>query len=288
MKAVRFKIPHSSEETFRVQEDVAPQFYEHLHQHHEIQITYILKGVGTLLVEDYLGEFAPGDVFVIGSNASHLFKSPELLNPKGVHSISLFFDPNFLGEKFLNIPETHAFREFIKRTPTGMKFKQALASKAGRQVQNLLVLEGFKRLVGMLNLLELLSTSNSYENLGRTVPKSRSGLGQEERLDEVLQFTLREYKRTIPLSEAASVAHLTESAFCKYFKQHTSKTYFQFLNEIRVSQACRSLREKRGSIEQIAYASGFQNLSNFNRKFKTIIGITPSQFRKRYALTLEA
>ena len=75
---------------------------------------------------------------------------------------------------------------------------------------------------------------------------------------------------------------MSPSAFCRYFKQHTRKTYLEFLNEYRIGQACKWLMAGHRPIAQICYDAGFNNLSNFNRKFKAVTGVTPKAYAKSF------
>lgn len=290
MKTLTFKIPNNEDNSFRVQEDKLPHFYDKLHQHHEIQITYILRGSGTLMLEDFIGEFHPGNVYVIGPNISHVFKSKNIDKTKpdaiNVHSISLFFDPNFLGDKFLSLPELHQFNEFIKKSYKGLQINQPIASKVSVLMYELNQKKDFEKLITMLEILSILSNSDNYRTLSKALSSKAISNNIEKRLNDVFNFTIQSYADEIRLEQVAKLANMTTSAFCKYFKLHTDKTYFQFLNEIRISNACKRLRENKHSIEQIAYSIGFNNIANFNRKFKQINGITPSAFRKQYASKL--
>jgi AraC-like DNA-binding protein len=108
--------------------------------------------------------------------------------------------------------------------------------------------------------------------------------GEEEgkRMSDIFGFTLDHFDKSISLKEVAEIANMTPNAFCRYFKQRTNKTYMNFLLDIRIGNACKLLTKKTDlSIAEIAYKSGFNNLTNFNRKFKSIKGLTPSEFRKR-------
>jgi len=101
------------------------------------------------------------------------------------------------------------------------------------------------------------------------------------RMQAVMNFTLNSLSDQIKLEEVAALANMSTNAFCRYFKQRTNKSYFQFLIEIRVEHASTLLTNKVDlSISEVAESSGFQNLSNFNRRFKKEKGVTPSQFRR--------
>ena len=99
-----------------------------------------------------------------------------------------------------------------------------------------------------------------------------------KRMNEILQFTFRESHRKIYIDEVADVANLSTEAFCRYFKLRTRKTYTGFLNEVRISHACKLIIEKDLGIQEICHQSGFSNLSNFNRIFKKVTGKTPTTY----------
>jgi AraC-like DNA-binding protein len=90
------------------------------------------------------------------------------------------------------------------------------------------------------------------------------------------------------LSEAAQLVHLSEGAFSRFFKTHTGKTFPCFVNELRIGRACRLLTETDETITEIAYGCGFANLSNFNRQFLRLRGMSPRSFRQEIKQRLPA
>ena len=100
-------------------------------------------------------------------------------------------------------------------------------------------------------------------------------------MQNVFEYTMSHFTEDITLSEISNIANMTKNAFCKYFKRRTNKTYFKFLNELRVEHASNLLLSVNDfSVAEIAYQSGFNNISNFNRLFKSIKKESPSMFRK--------
>jgi AraC-like DNA-binding protein len=95
-----------------------------------------------------------------------------------------------------------------------------------------------------------------------------------------MRFLVEEYNRPVSLKEIASVANMSKEAFCRFFKVRTRKTFVNYLNELRIDHACQMLLQSDRAIVDIAFASGFQNLSNFNRNFIKQKGITPTAYRK--------
>lgn len=288
MKSLHFNISNTNNTSFKVQEDKMVAFYDKFHQHHEVQLTYIVKGRGTLLMEDYMGDYSAGDIFIIGSNAAHLFRSDVNASlPKDEiqsHSISVFFDPFFLGPKFLEVAETYNLAKWMSKTNRGLKVLQPASAEIAHLMSKIKEKEGLERLIIFLKILNILSESEDTIYLSKAGGSKLPSTNADSRLQQVMTFSYQEFHREIKLEEVANIVHLTVPAFCKYFKLHTRKTYVEFLNEIRISKACQLLRNKEFSVGQIADKVGFNNIANFNRRFKQINGQTPSAYRKQYLL----
>src|SRR5258707_2537802 len=282
MKVVAFNVPQIKKEAFRLQLDRGRHFYDQLHQHSEIQIMLIEEGEGTLIAGDYVGRFAPNDLFVIGSRQPHVFRSDKnyFLAKSKLRSraISIYFNENYLGSSFWKLEEMKAVRKFTIRTTRGLQFQGKPKDEMIKIIRELKNSSGVNKLVLFLSLLKKIT-----ESKGRPLAVSPSGDFKSEegkRMNAILQFTFRESHRKIYLEEVAEVSHLSVEAFCRYFKLHTQKTYTSFLNEVRVSNACRLLINKDLTVQDVCYQSGFNNISNFNRIFKRVIGKQPSKYLK--------
>ncbi|MGN6420388.1 MAG: helix-turn-helix domain-containing protein, partial [Pseudobacter sp.] len=92
-------------------------------------------------------------------------------------------------------------------------------------------------------------------------------------------FIFEHFRKDISLDDVAGIANMNKQAFCRYFKSRTQKTFVEFLNEVRISHACRLLTESSQPVADLAYDCGFNSITNFNRIFKEIKGISPRQFR---------
>jgi AraC-like DNA-binding protein len=282
MKVIPFSIPKITSEAFRVQFDELPRLYDYLHQHPEIQLTYIIESEGTLIAGDYIGRFEPGDVFVLGSNQPHVFRNDPSYGKKGKNAkaISLFFDESTFGETFWDLPEIYSLKYFFRNSAAGFRLTGKQKELVANLLSQLILEKGIQRLIIFLKILSCFEKKKSLQVLsGSTVNKNLKSY-DGKRLNLVLEFTFREFHRPIELNEIARLANLTPQAFCKYFKTRTRKTYVQFLNEIRIQHAVRLLSGEEESIASIAYQSGFVNLSHFNRTFKVITGMAPRDFLK--------
>jgi AraC-like DNA-binding protein len=284
MKVVPFQIPKNTAEAFRVQVDDMPHLYNHLHQHPEIQLTLIKESNGTLIAGDYVGPFHAGDVFVIGGNQSHVFRNDEkFFNKKSrAVAITIFFDETTFGKNFWLLEEMKSLQQFLKTSSGGFRItgkkKKLLAEKLSLVVNS----DGIDRLIIFLEILKILGSRKEMQPLSKTIIQRNIKSYDGNRLNNVIEFTFKEFQRQITLKEVAALANLSPEAFCKYFKTRTRRTYINFLNEIRINHACRLLTEDK-SIAGICFDCGFTNLSNFNRIFKKVKKMSPGEWRRMNA-----
>jgi transcriptional regulator GlxA family with amidase domain len=75
---------------------------------------------------------------------------------------------------------------------------------------------------------------------------------------------------------------MSEASFSRFIKKHTGIIFIDNLNEISLGNVTRLLIDTSLSISEIAFKSGFNNMANFNRTFKSSKGLTPSEFRGKF------
>ncbi len=285
MKALSFKIPKTGESSFSVQIDEGPHFYDRLHLHPELQITLIQQSHGTLFVGDSISTFRPGDLFIIGPNIPHALKNDRLFyenkNLKA-KSISIYFSEKAFGDTFFQLPELSKINDFLRKAQKGLRVLGNENHGIKQKVLQIASQKGFDRLLTLFSILQDLANHKQKEKLSRISFSAESHELQNEKISQIFQFVMDNYHRPIKLEEAAEIANLSVSAFCRYFKLRTRSTFSRFLNEIRISTACKQLIETEYSVSEICYQVGFNNISNFNRQFKIITGYTPTQYHSKH------
>jgi len=284
MKVVAFNVPKIKKEAFRIQEDKGSHFYDQLHQHPEIQVMLVLQGEGTLIAGDYVGRFEPNELYVIGSEQPHVFRSDKnYYTPKSklkVRAISIYFHEKYLGESFWQLEEMKLVRKFSLRAARGLHVMGKSKSEIAELILRLKRAQGIEKLILFLSMLKKFCEAPGSRPLSVSSLVSEFNLDEGKRMNAILSFTFRESHRKIYIREAAAMANLSVEAFCRYFKLHTQKTYTLFLNELRVSNACKMLLHRDRSIQDVCYQAGFNNISNFNRVFKKVMGKSPSLYLK--------
>ncbi|MGB1043182.1 MAG: AraC family transcriptional regulator [Tenacibaculum sp.] len=276
MKVLPFEIPKTKNLGLIYQEDKGDFFYDKLHQHEEIQLCYIVNGEGTLIIGNSINKYQSNDIIVIGGNQAHVFKSDTSLI-KDSFMISLFFTKKSFGESFFELDdfkELNAFFNSVKNSFRVLNNKKKLCDlflklKKSRDLGKFIV---------FIKILRLISNSE-IKTLSSFIYEKKYTDNEGRRMRDIMDYTLSNFTNKIELHDVADVANMTSNAFCRYFKQRTNKTYFTFLNELRVESACKLLLNKDYSIIEVSEKSGFKNISNFNRKFKELKNKTPSAYR---------
>lgn len=287
MKVLQFTIPVAPDHAIIVQEDMMPYFYPHLHRHNETQLIWIKEGEGTLVVDNHLHGFRAGDVYLIGANQPHLFKSnPEYFVPENglqIQALMIFFDPNGKLSPLLALPEMQLMGSFLAQHQSGFKVP---AKNAAQIIDQMLAVQTAKNQELMIHFLSLLNgLYQSSLDVAPLAPVRLANFSETEgiRIGHIFNYIMQHYERMITLEEVAAEAHMTPQAFCRYFKKHTRQTFVSFLNEMRINEACKKLTSgKFENISTAAYTCGFNSVTNFNRVFKAVKGETPKAYLDHY------
>lgn len=288
MKVLQFTIPVPHDKSVIADQFSLPYFYPYLHRHKETQITWIQKGEGTLIAGNNMHHFAPGDVFLLGANLPHLFKSdPQYFEAEiegAISALSIFFNPDGILASFFDLPEVRTHKLFIQQHQQGIKVPATNADKIAASMTALRDSSGADQLVQFIHLLKGLSDINeqlqplsSYGNL--------PGITENEgiRIGNIYNFIMQNYAESITLDDVAKAAFMTSESFCRYFKKHTGNTFVTFLNEVRINEACKMLTaNKFESISIVAYKSGFKSITNFNRVFRSVTGSSPREYTESF------
>ncbi|WP_224487756.1 helix-turn-helix transcriptional regulator [Robertkochia flava] len=282
MKVFPFKIPKPANENLVIQVDRERIFYDKLHQHQEIQVSYLVEGYGKLLVNDNVFSYRPGDLFVIGGEMPHLFRS----EPRGQeesHMISFFLTEEAFGPDFFRKKEVVGLRPFFAKSDLGVVLRADQHSLSNA----FLALPELGQFRQFLTVLQIMNSLAEVEGEALSRFRYNKGISDAdgERLQVVFDQVIRNFRDPIALNDIAGMVHMTPNAFCRYFKTRTNKTFFEYLIAVRIEHACELLiTRKELSVADVAYACGFRTLSNFNRKFRELTGITPKAYQGNYSI----
>ncbi len=289
MKPHLLFVPLGPNQTFSVRHDVVPHFLNRWHYHTEVELVHIVKGKGTQFIGDSIHHFKDGDVILVGSNLPHYWKCDDIYfqnNPElNVEAKVIHFLEDLWGDKFLDLSENKILRDLYKKAKQGILLTGKTKNKVIEIIDKMLLEKDMKRIVSLLEVLEIIAVSTEYTFLSSAVTLSNYNDAEAKRLNDIYQYSLANFKKKITLDEIADVANISTNSFCRYFKTKTKKTYSQYLIETRVLYSCKLLIENKLTISGVCYESGFNNFSNFNKFFKSIMGKSPLQYKKEFSNT---
>lgn len=264
-----------------------PYFPTPYHFHSEIEILLVTESYGTLYVGDGLRRFRPGDVALIGSEVPHWWNSHEDFyqdeSPQRAKGVCLQFQPDRFFPNLFATSEGQELSGLFRRATRGLWFTGNTRRELGKILPELEQLTGMARLLRFLEVLHLMNRTKEVKSLCTVDYRPvRMSNQDQDRLNKVFDYVTRHYADALRLEDVASLVNLTPPSFSRLFKVRTNKPFSRFLNEVRISKACERLIDGRENVSEIAFHCGFNQLSNFNRQFKAIKGVTPREFRARY------
>ncbi|GAA4800627.1 AraC family transcriptional regulator [Olivibacter ginsenosidimutans] len=289
MKAIFAKPPLGSRATFQVRKDNFDILDTKWHYHAEYELAYIHYPYGKRIAGNSMATFEDGDLVFYGPNLphawSHEFVAEQKANTFGVneepahYAIVVHFSESCFGESFFTIPEMSVIQLILKKSTRGIVVHGESRKRIAKWMIQLPDNVGSKRVILLLQILEELSITKEYNLLSSTGYWDNLNGHDAVRMSSIYDYIIQHFTKEIALEEIAARAHISPSAFCRYFKARTKRTLKEFINDLRINYACQLLEENRHSITQICFEVGFNNISNFNRRFKEIKGITPQQYR---------
>ena len=275
-------------ESFSIKKDSAPHFSKLWHYHEELELVYIEKSSGTRFIGDSIEPFSAGELVLLGDNLPHKWQNDQKYFDDNAglsaEAIVVHFDEDFMGSALDCVSELKPLRSLIDRAKRGILFRGTAQHSIPPLLQQMTKMEsGFERLLTLTRILKLLADENDFDyitSLGYIDKFSE----KDDRLSRVYNYVMNHFQQPIQLDQVAEIANMNKSAFCRYFKRASDKSFSQYLNEIRIGYACKLLVEQeRKAISEICYECGFNNLSNFNQQFKKIRGLSPSSYLAKYS-----
>ena len=282
MKPQLLTIDTEPGQSFSVRRDQDPFINDRWHFHNEAELIHFKKGQGVQFVGDNMRRFSAGDVVLIGAHLPHYLRFDDAYPTSEIDVRVVHFNEKFCGDAFLLLPESIHVRLLLERAQRGLQVEGDTRKKVADVMEKLLEAVGMRRVLLLMEALDLLTTS------GHTKPLSSIGFrhhfpeAEHQRIHAVYEYSLQHFRRCIQLEEIASVANISPHSFCRYFKSRTRKTYSRWLIELRVGNACRLLIENNLSIKQLCYESGFSNFTSFYKYFKLITGKRPLEYQREF------
>jgi AraC family transcriptional regulator, L-rhamnose operon transcriptional activator RhaR len=269
------------------------QLEPHLHAHEFIEIAYVAAGQGIHRVRDNEYSVSKGDLFLINYNIPHEFRP--LPNNSGSELIiyNCVFKPEFLDSSLSNCRDfSDMARHFAFRSrfpPEGESYADIrLIGRESSEISEIyerMYREYAQQGDGYIELLKLY-VNELLIKVFRMCRKAAgqagdSGASHGELVEKAIVYMKNNFNRSIKLEELSMVAFLSPSYFCRLFKDSTGITVSEYIQKLRMEEACRLLLQTDMKVVNIAEEVGYKDLKHFNELFKRIVGKNPSSYRKK-------
>jgi AraC-like DNA-binding protein len=281
------KIPFNHLSSITVKREITPYMDYPWHYHPEFEIIFVEKSYGIRFMGSHIGNFSDGDLMFISSDLPHVWKNDRDFYQGNkdlfVDVYVIHFRKDAFNEGFFDLPEFTQIRKLFLLGQQGFLIREGEDhKKISSLVKQVVSSSGIDRLILFLKTLDAFANTKEYDLLSMIGYENSVDLADAERINTVMNFVMTNYSEDIKISKIAKLISLTEASFCRYFKSKTHKTFSQFLNEVRILNACKLLVDSNMTITQICYNTGYNNISHFNRQFKLITGLTAKEYAKKY------
>ena len=247
------------------------------HYHPEYELTLIVKGKGRRLIGDNHEYYESGDLVLIGPGLPHTWVSDSSMKGKS-EAVVIQFSVDFI-ERFTGLDELSAINKLLLYAKQGIAFKGKYSAAVKELIKRLPEKRGVEKITGLMHILNELSKLRSVP-LASSFYQPLRGLENEKRINKVCQYIQKHAAEPLSIQKAAVLINLSPSAFCKFFKRMTGKTFSYYVNDIRIANVCSQLLASDRQIAEIAYGNGFETLTYFNRIFLKKTNMRPSSYRK--------
>lgn len=285
MKVIFEHQSHPTGLGFLIKEYIQTYFTSPFHFHDLYEFIWIKKSYGKLYAGKNIMNFQEGDVYLFGPGFGHCFYNEKAfieLREKA-HAVAIFFKKDFLGQGFFDNTAYIKIKDMLDKSSFGLHI-QRIPPCIYELFGSVTKQKGMDELITFLQLLNQVSRlpQSDVKVLNETQSAMKLTNKDSARLEPVLKYVIENFQDELDSKTAASLIHLNDAAFCRYFKRRMEQTFSQFVNNVRIAHATNLLLTEEWDILRICYECGFKNLSYFNRQFRGITNQSPKEFRKAF------
>ncbi|AQQ71731.1 HTH-type transcriptional regulator YesS [Limihaloglobus sulfuriphilus] len=270
------KVPRHQNTSFYCYTNTGPRFLYSMHHHPECEIVIVLSGSGKCYISGRVIDYRPGDAMMFGPDLPHTFESSVSENIAS-RAYVIQFRKTIAGGYLWQLPELEKCSRLIEKSARGLYFADILSVSGDLWDETAQHNSSAGRLTALLGLLETLSNAASVSILPREPVLAMSK--NPGRLMQVLNYVHNNSGDEVSVEAAAAMAGMSVSGFCKFFKRQLGRPFNDYLIETRIESACEMLMKTSEPVINVCFASGFNNLSNFNRQFIKRRGMPPNRYR---------
>jgi AraC-like DNA-binding protein len=255
------------------------------HYHPEFELTLTLNSRGRRYIGDAIARYDDGDLVLLGPNLPHTWNSSEKIDARRPHHAIVMWFTAAWGESITSsFPEMRTMSPLLAQAGRGLAFSHEAAGSVRPLIESIPALAPAERLLRLMAVLsELASDRKARPIAGAAADRQQVASPDQARIERVLDHIHGNYRSEVGVEALADVAALSPSGFHRLFRRHTRLTLTDYIAELRIGQACALLVNSSLPVAHIADEVGYRNLANFNRRFRSLKGMTPRDFRRSFA-----
>lgn len=251
------------------------------HSHAEYELHLIVTTRGKAFVGDYIGDFGPGTLFLTGPNLPHNWITDDVWTaPVETRDMLVQFSQSSVDNLATAFPEFSEVRQMLMTAQSGIEFTGFNATFARGHMEAIRDSKGPERILAFIRFLVRLNEHAERKLLSVVKLNQPQGGSKQAKVGEVIDYIVQNFRDEISIDAAAEMAGMTQATFRRNFQATTGHRFVEFVNSVRIGQACGMLYATDDQVTTICYRVGFQNLANFNRQFLKMKGMTPSAYRE--------
>ncbi|UDL96259.1 AraC family transcriptional regulator [Lichenihabitans sp. PAMC28606] len=250
------------------------------HFHPEYELHFVTATYGTRYVGDHIGEFAMGELVLVGPNLPHNWIS-DLPDGETVDErcLVLQFTGEFVSNCLSTFPELRFLLPLLQESIRGVRFAPSVANSVGGLMRDLLHATGALRIRLLIAIFDLIGHAHERMPLASIGFQPQPSAYLSANMNKVLQHIVRNLTEDLTEPDLAKLSRQSVSTFARSFRKHTGINFVQYVNSLRIELACQHLGQDKLTVTAICHEVGFKNVSNFNRQFLALKGMSPSMFR---------
>ncbi len=267
------------EKSFSVQKQRYEE-YSVIQLHKNYELNLMTLGSGKRIVGNNISSFENNDLILIGPNLPHnrILTGPERINPP--ECLILYISDRLISNDLIRIKELETIQQLFNRAMSGLVFKGEGVKQVEQKITKLAGLQGINGFIALIQLLKSLTEIEGQELFSRSPELLDSHYKDLDKIKMVYDFILRNIHNPVTLDEVAGLLNMAPGSFSRFFKKRTGKSLLQYVKDIRIGLASKMLSNTEKPVSQICVESGYNNLANFNFYFKSLMKMTPSEYRK--------
>jgi AraC-like DNA-binding protein len=269
-------------ESFRAWEHGYPYPTVRWHFHPEYELHHVVATSGRYFVGDFIGAFAPGNLVLTGPNLPHNWISDIEPNAKiPLRNRILQFSDEFIRGAMAILPELQCFSTVLEKSRSGILFSKAASADVAPLLGEIVAASGIRRVALFIEILGALVRDDDAQLLTTAEYLPDPSTYMSKGLNSVLEFINKNLTEPFTETDLAAIAGMNRTTLSRTFRKHTGFSFVQYVSRLRINLACQLLMSEDGiKVADVCFASGFNNLSNFNRQFVKQKSMTPSRFRE--------